>query len=157
MDHLTDLTVAGYTVCASPDCGALVLDEVAYKTRGHCATCFRANANLILDAAITVVAGREKLTLTTRQGTKSPGDRAQRKRAKKRARATAKERDKRKKVALARVAADRRLRRIFPELFEILLADERAKLGLNAWTIDRTLTPGTAEQSLEWLAKYRRL
>lgn len=152
-----DLTVAGYTVCRTPDCGALVLDEVAYKTRGHCAPCFRANANIILDAAITVVAGREKLVLKTRQGNKTDGERAQRKRAKKRAKATAAERAKRKKVAMARIAADRRLRRLFPELWEILLADERAKLGLNAWTIDRTLTPGEATSSLEFLAKYRRL
>ena len=141
----------------NPACGALVLNEVAYKTNGHCAECFRANANEILDAALTVVAGREKLVLRTRNSMRSEGERAQRKRAKKRARNTEAERTKRKKIALARVAADRRLRALFPELWEILLADERAKTGLEAWTIDRTLTPGTAEKSLEFVKHYRRV
>lgn len=149
-----DLTVAGYTVCKSPGCGAFVLNEVAYKTLGHCGPCFRVNANTILEAAITVVAGCEKLVLRTNSSNRSPGDRAQRRRAKKRAKTTAKAKQQHKKVAVARLAADRRLRALFPELWEVLLADERAKVGLNDWTIDRALTPGTAERSLDFVKAY---
>ena len=148
-------TVAGYTACVK--CGTFVLNEIAFKTRGHCAECFRVNIHEILDAAVVVTDGRERVVLRTVSHKHSPGDRAQRKRAKKRARATAKEQEHRRLVHAAHHAADRRLRALFAELWEVLLADERAARGLNAWTIERALTPGEASADLAFLAQLRRL
>jgi hypothetical protein len=153
--ELADLTVAGYRTCADPACGALVLDVVAAKTRGHCAECFRRRANEILDAAVVVVAGRERLVLRTAPRVRSPGEAAQRKRSK---RASVTQRKRQREVTAARARADRRLRNIFVELWETILADERARAGLDPpWTIERALTPGDAEKSLDFLKRYRRV
>ena len=131
-----------------------MLKEVAFKTGGLCADCFRRNANRVINGAIVVVSGRERVVLRSRR---SPAELAGRKRTKQRARAKPENRAKINASAKAHATATSRLRRLFPELFEVLLADERAKAGLNAWTIDRAITPGTASKTLEFLASYYRL
>lgn len=150
----TTVPVAGHTVCP---CGAYVLDVVAYKTGGLCADCFRLKAAETLDAVMVVVAGKERLVLRTDVSKRSPAERAQRARARQRRRQDPDEKVHRREVAACADRARRRLQRLFPELWEVLLADERAKVGLNAWTIDRALTPGEASSSLEMLAEYHRI
>lgn len=136
----------------------MVLSEVAYKTNGHCAECFRNKANEILEAALVVVSGRERITLRTVGGkTRSPGERAQRRRGKRRAAKTPRGMERARLYQMARARADARLRALFPELWEVIIADERAKLGLDAWTLDRALTPGTADADLTLLTVLRRL
>jgi hypothetical protein len=148
-------TVLGYTACKS--CGAAVLNEVAYKTDGHCAECFRLKAAEILAPVMTVVAGRERLVLRTNRSKRSPGDRAQRARARARRRQDPDVKAHTKLVTQCADRARRRLATILPELYEILLADERANAGLNAWTIERALTPGECSSSLPFLENYHHI
>jgi len=142
--------VFGYVACKR--CDTAVRTEVAYKTQQHCPDCFRAYANEILDPVMVVVAGREKIVLRSHKH--STADREQRRRAKKEAKQRPDVKERMRIVSQCNQRATAKLRRIFPELFEVLLADERAKVGLDAWTIDRTLTPGEASSSLEMLKSY---
>ncbi len=74
--------------------------------------------------------------------------------AKRKARKTPETRHNEKLREAAKQAAFKRLRDLFPELFEVLVADERAKRGLKPWTITAALTPGTAETTLTFLEDY---
>jgi hypothetical protein len=145
-DHLP---ILGYVLCHQ--CGASVRDEVAFKTQGLCAPCFRDRANETISAAMVVVSGREKIVLRSKR---SPAELEQRARARRRKRAQG---DATATGIQCTERARRRLAKLFPELLEVLIADERAKAGLNAWTIDRTLTPGEASKSLEFLKTYHAL
>lgn len=149
------LDVAGHTACQ--ECNAFVLDVVAYKTGGLCADCFRKHAAAIIEPAMVVIAGRQRIVLRTNVSRRTPAVRAARARARKRKRQEPDERRHRQELAACAERARRRLQRLFPELWEVLLADERARAGLNAWTIDRALTPGEASSSLQMLSEYRRL
>lgn len=146
-----ELSIAGYTICRR--CPAFVLNEVAHKTGGMCADCFRAAANHVLDAVVVRTEEREPLRLKIHASRKSPAE--QRRRAKRPK--SARDRAQGKKAERAALKAMRRLRDIFPEIYEVLLADERAKAGLNAWTIDRCLTPHDTASSLEFVQTYHRL
>jgi hypothetical protein len=148
------VTLFGHTMCP---CGAPVLNEVSYKTGGRCADCFRKSSGKLLDAAMVIVDGRERIVLRSDRSRRKPGVAAQRARARRRKRQDPDDKAHRQLVAACAERARRRLQRLFPELWEVLLADERAKAGLNAWTIDRALTPGEASSSLAWLAEYRRI
>jgi hypothetical protein len=145
------VTIFGHTACGQ--CLKPVLNEIAYKTRGLCADCFREQAGSIINPVMVVVDGREKIVLRN-VSHRTPAERSQRARARKRKRQQPDEKQRRKDVAACAERARRRLQRLFPELWEVLLADERAKAGLAAWTIDRALTPGEASSSLEMLAQY---
>ncbi len=148
------VAVAGYVICP---CSNYVLEVVAYKTGGLCADCFRARAAEIIDPVMVIVDGRERIVLRTDQSKRDPAERARRAKARREKRQDPDEKEHRKQVAACSNRARRRLQRLFPELWEVLLADERAKAGLNAWTIDRALTPGEASSSLQMLAEYHRL
>lgn len=153
-----NVSVAGYTAC--DQCATFVLDVIAFKTRGLCAECFRRQANAIIDPVMVIVDGRERLVLRTDVSRRKPGARAQRARARRRKRQEPDEKARRKEVAACADRARRRLQRLFPEMWEILLADERAKAGLNAFTIDRCLRGEPLDgpsSSLELLAIYHHI
>lgn len=143
--------IFGYGVCAI--CDAPVLTEILFKTGGLCAPHFRERSADILDAAMVVMDGREKIVLKSRSK-RSPAVRAQRARARQRQRQKPEEKDRRRVVAGCQDRATRRLRRLVPELYEVLLADERARAGLAAYTIDMALTPGDGMSALSWVEKY---
>lgn len=143
--------IFGYAVCP---CGKPVLNEVAYKTRGRCSDCFRAKLNPVFDEIIAVTKDRERILLKLDRRT--PGERAQRRRAK--ARTRAKQREQHRVTMLARTRAMSRLAKTFPAVFEFYLADERAKLGLEAWTVDRALTEHRLDdRTMELLRAYASL
>lgn len=145
------VTMLGYQMCP---CGRPVLDEVAYKTGGLCGDCFRIRANDAIAAHMVVIAGREKLVLRPLATKRTPAELRQRKRAKKRNGKTAGEKRHQTKVNQAKAAATRRLRNLFPEMWEILLADERSKAGLDAFTIDRCLHGEPLSSSFKALGNY---
>jgi len=120
---------------------------IADKTRGHCPDCFRSHASEIIDAVMVVASGRERVVLRPKR---SPTELAARKRAKQKPEVKARA----KLVEKCNQKATQRLRHLYPEIWEVLVADERAKAGLEAWTLDRVLTPGDAESSLEALSAY---
>lgn len=141
----TPSQVFGYEVCST--CGNAVLTEVAWKTDGRCAECFRVEFNRILDEILVMTSDRQELRVRVRRTKRHPSELAGRRRAKK----TAKKRpDVRARARLsvnAQQRAKARLARLFPEIYEVMLADERSKLGLDAWTIERALTPHRVDES----------
>lgn len=147
---MATIGILGYVLCTR--CDEPVLKEIAYKTGGLCGEHFRQDANAVIDAAMVVVDGRERIVLRSKR---SPAELARRARARKRAKA--KPDPDRSTGAHCSDRARRRLARIFPELFEVLLADERAKAGLSAWTIDRALTPGEASSTMDFVKTYHAL
>jgi hypothetical protein len=106
---------------------------------------------------MVVIAGRERLVLRPVRSKRSPADLRQRRRATQRRRRTVAERKRARLVSSARTAADRRLRNLFPELFEVILADERSKAGLDDFTLDRCLHGNPLSSSLDELANYSHL
>jgi hypothetical protein len=146
--------IFGYAVCAN--CGATVLDVVAWKTQGRCADCFRNGLGPVFDEIVAVAANRERIRLKLDRRT--PGERAQRRRSKDRAKKRDDQRERNRVTMLARTRAQARLTRTFPDIFEFYLADERAKLGLEAWTIDRALTGHRlTDETMELLRAYAAL
>lgn len=128
-----------------------MLNEVAWKTGGLCASCFRESPVVRDIIAVTKDRERVKLTLSKR----TPGDKAQRKRAKQRARRRPDQRERTRLVALAATRARAALTRLHPAEYEVLLAEERANLGLTPWTLDRALTPHRIEhETMEHAASY---
>lgn len=143
------MNVFGYSACSR--CQTAVLQEIAWKTGGLCSTCFRESPNV--REIIAVTKNREKVRLTLSKRT--PGDRAQRARAKKRARSRDEQREKARVSMLASTRAKAALTRAYPEVYEVLLAEERAKLGLEPWTLDRALTPHRVTgETMEQLRAY---
>lgn len=149
------VTVAGHTACHQ--CRSYVLDVIAWKTGGLCADCFRKHAATVIDPVMVIVDGRERIVLRTDASRRKPGIREQRARARRRNRQRPDDKAHRHTVIACAERARRRLQRLFPELWEILLADERAKAGLNAFTIDRCLQGAPLDPDLELLAEYHRI
>ena len=141
-----DAKVFGYSVCR--DCATPMLDIIAAKTSGLCPDCFRAKTNPFLRQVVAHNndGSRVQLRLVTRR--RPPSHKA----GKKRARGRNKERA--KVVRQAQARATRRLRELYPDVYEVLLADERAEAGLEPWTIERALTPHRPFSHFDELAKY---
>lgn len=108
--------VEGYALCP---CGNWVLNEIAARTGGICSACFQANG-CERRRVIEVVGRGQRLEL--------PLTKPRRKR--RRSRPKSRTAEKAKAAARARVAA------MFPDLYDIVLAEERARLGLKPWTTD---------------------
>jgi GTP1/Obg family GTP-binding protein len=145
--------VFGYQPCAH--CQEPVLNEVAFKTGGRCADCYRRKLGPFFDEIIAVTKDRERIRLTLSK--RSPAERAGRRRNKVRRGFEAKERS--RLTMLARTRAYSRLTKIFPEIWEVLYADERAKLGMQpAWTIEKAVTPHRVDhKTMELLQTYHAL
>ncbi len=142
------MSVLGYITCP---CGIPVLDVVAYKTDGHCEDCHRENVNNRI-SDMEIVGRNLRVTVPAQLPTSEAELR--KRAAKRKARKTPESRHNEKLREAAKQAAFKRLRDLFPELFEVLVADERAKRGLKPWTITAALTPGTAETTLTFLEDY---
>lgn len=142
-----DVTVTGFVPCRL--CSTLTLREVTWKTDGACVPCFRQRLAETLGPLELHLEGRRIPARRVRSSSK--GDRAA---GRRRYRKKPNVAERRRLVKLADARAKARMARVFPELFDLLLADERAKLGLNAWSIDRLVTPGDWESSLAPLKTY---
>jgi hypothetical protein len=114
----TQIDLEGYASCKNDWCKAFVIKEVAEKTRGYCSTCWRTvfNANLT-EIEVRAVAERVKMPLRSKnQAKRNKGNKT-----------------KAKAVEKAKLRAMKRLRALFPDLYNIFLADERARAGLDPW------------------------
>lgn len=135
----------GYIVCS--ECSAAVLELIGQKTGGRCAECFRAATNKWFDEIIATTRDGERLRLQVHRSRRTKTERAQRRRWKQRARTRPEVRDRARLNALAQSRARARLTRLMPEVYEVMLADERVKLGLNGWSLERALTPHRLDES----------
>lgn len=139
-------TVTGLSTCRL--CTVLISELLGRKTDGLCVGCF----NDWLEAELAPIAASiEGTRIPARRTRHRSGDRAgQRKRYKRKAEVA-------KRRAATKLAGDRamrRLRKLMPGLYEALLAEERSKLGLEAWSMDRLLSAGDVRSSLDTLKSY---
>jgi len=119
----SQIDLAGYRSCRNEHCGALVLLEITYRTDGLCVECFRGHLGSKI-AEVEVRSRSRNITLRRQARNKTPnkGNRA----------------TKQASTNAARMAANR-LRQLFPDLYSILLAEERARFGLDPFPLERVI------------------
>lgn len=149
---MTDQKVMGFKPCLS--CTTLTFELVLRKTGGVCADCWASYFESQLTQIETRIEG-QTYPVTVKRG--RPRDVEARQRERKRYRSKPQAKANRAKAKLASARAQRRLRKLFPDLYAALYALERRNLGLHDWTIDSLLEPGDVQSSLEHVLSYHSL
>jgi hypothetical protein len=133
--------VLGYSVCVT--CSQPVLTEVARVTEGRCPGCFRDQHGGTLKLIEVMVAG-ERMKVRTGPNRKRRSNRGRR--------------ETKLAVAAAKRRAYKRLRAAFPDLYDMLLAEERARAGLDPYPLTSVLGQGTgAPETIDFAATYHAL
>lgn len=143
--HGSQIDLEGYRSCRNEWCTSLVLVEIAQRTRGLCSDCFRTHLGAQV-AEVEVVSRGDRMTVRSRKRRKSQTDKG--------------DRTTERRARSAQRRAYRRLRAVFPDLYDVFYAEERARLGLNPWTIDSVVTEPSsldAEQTLDFARVYHAL
>jgi hypothetical protein len=122
-------TVVGYTICRS--CDQHFVDDGKHT---RCPRCIRAEVVVGEAEAVTRAAARPPAKRPTRGRRPRKLDVAQK--------------DQKKKWNRARSRALTRLRQIYPEVYEVLLAEEKAALGLDPSLDSRPANVGPLEREL---------
>jgi len=144
------MNVLGYTACR--ECGTPVIDAIAFKTSNRCPTHHREWVARRIEAIELRGKG-----LRVPIPVDKPSTIYDRKRNAAKNKARREDPVKRRKEHLrerAKQAAYRRLRSLFPDVFDVLVAQERERLGLPAWSIDMALTPGSTDETLAFIESY---
>lgn len=122
-------TVEGYVICVRCQ-DALVIEPVANRTGGICTTCLKERGSPLKQIEVEARGARFPIPL-------GPPKRPGRKKVQS---AEAKARE--KIVDKCKLRAMRRLRAVFPDLYDILLAEERQAAGLDPWPLGSALFTG---------------
>lgn len=125
--------VEGYRACR---CSRLVRDEVARRTQGRCPDCFIADGGDRVTKIELVGKGRRVSVPLNRRKPQTPRKR------------TAEAVARRKQADKAKERARKRLASMFPDVYDMLVAEERAALGLEPWPTDTALRGGDPEIEL---------
>jgi hypothetical protein len=143
----SQIDLAGYRSCRNQWCGELVLVEIARRTGDLCTSCFQTHLGEQL-TAVEVVSRAQRMTMTVTKRARSEISRAKGDKSTKRL------------TEHARLRALKRLRGVFPDLYDVFYAEERARVGLEPWTIDMTVgaseDPGCNE-TLDFARVYHAL
>jgi hypothetical protein len=145
--HASQIDLAGYRACRNQWCGELVLVEIARRTGELCTACFQSHLGDQL-TQVEVVSRAQRMTMTTTKRARSEHARAKGDKSTKRL------------TEHARLRALKRLRAVFPDLYDVFYAEERARVGLEPWTIDMTVAPSTdpgCSETLEFARMYHAL
>jgi hypothetical protein len=140
----TQIDIAGYRSCRNEHCGTLFIAEIAQRTGGLCVDCFRGHLGRSLAEIEVRSQGRNMMMRMPR------GKRA----AEKGNRAT------HMAATKARSRADKRLRNLFRDLYDVILAEERARLGLDAFPLETVIhepAGGDPSESIAFAAVYAAL
>lgn len=129
------VALEGHSLCATCE-SRWVLDVVSRWTSGDCPECYVRNG----------CQRRSRITLLSRGNRLSIPRSPARKRRHRPNKAKSKAAEKAKERARAKLAA------MFPELYFELVADERAAMGLDPWTVPMTLRGGGPEAAQAALA-----
>ena len=144
--HGSQIDLEGYRSCRNQECVNLVLTPITHRTGGLCVDCYRSHLGAQV-AELEVINRGERITLTLNHN--------RRKRTDSRGNLHTKRLTER-----ARLKALKRLRAVFPDLYDVFYAEERARLGLEAWTLESSL-PAPAEidaqQTLDFARVYSQL
>jgi hypothetical protein len=141
----SQIDLEGYRSCRNEWCGRLVLKEVAERTQGLCTDCFRTHLGDQM-AEVEVVSRGDRLNVKAtgrRRSQTSKGDRWTKRR-----------------VEQAKRRAYRRLRGVFPELYDVFYAEERARSGLEPWPIETVVQKRAAmdaQQTMDFARVYHAL
>ena len=142
-DHGNRIDVLGYRTCDNEHCGTLILEQIAARTGGFCLDCFSGRlGDTFAGVEVQIRSQRMKIPPTRKPRTSTgKGNRWTHKQGEK-----------------ARTRARRRLCLMFPELYELLLAEERARAGLEPFPADRlTESAGDASGTLAFASLYHAL
>ena len=135
----TQIDFAGYRSCRNEHCSELVLLEITQRTGGLCTDCFRGDLGRNL-AEIEVRNQGRNLTMQMPRGRRA---------AEKGNRWTHMAGTK------ARARADKRLRALFRDLYDVLLAEERGRLGLDPFPLETVLAEPPEADASETIAFAR--
>lgn len=132
MEHEVDsIELAGYRSCRA--CAELVIAEIAQRTDGLCASCYHSeHGERITDVEVRLAGRRVHVPTKYPRAPRSKGNLWTKKAAEK-----------------ANKRAMQRLRGFFPDLYDILRAEERARVGLDPWPVERVLEPDEGGPSVE--------
>jgi len=122
--------IEGYATCRNPGCGTLVIKQVAKRAFGFCELCAKDLLGSSVRVAEVINAGRRAYVPLKSRKTER-----------------CKYPDQEKKANKARQRAMKRLKLMFPEIYDILLAEERAKEGLVAWTVEHAVDQSAKDPS----------
>lgn len=149
------MDVVGYEICRVRDCQQLVLDVVAHATGGICTGCALEGLGEGVDRVDLAVEGA-RISVSKAPKPKTGRNRRQYLRRKGRPDVKARKHAAQK----AAEAARKRLAALAPELYGLILADERQKRGLTPISAHQALRAGpgaVAWETLDLLAFYRAL
>jgi hypothetical protein len=141
---MSAVEVVGYRICASGVCDRLVLEHVAVRSGGYCPDCCSRG---VAEAAKTVLVALEGGRYPVKSA--KPAQTARNRRQYLRRKADPRRIEARKAQEKAKRAAMRRLRAFCPELYDLLLADERMKRGLDPFPLETAVLPGSGVDGWE--------
>ena len=125
-------------------CGELVLKEITERTGGLCTGCFRTHlGEQLTEVEVRARGQRVKARMTGNRRAKNKGNPKTAKLAEK-----------------ARMKALKRLRAVFPDLYDVFVAEERARLGLDPWSIDAVVRENggpSADETISFARTYHAL
>jgi len=123
-EHGTQIEFAGYRACDNEWCSELILKEIAERTRGFCPTCYRQLCSESFTEIEVRNRGQRMVAPIRMKATpsKDKGNRQTSRRARK-----------------ANQRAMKRLAMLFPDLYDVLRAEERARDGLEPWPIETVI------------------
>lgn len=141
----------GYQLCA---CGAWVPDEMAWLTDGRCLACHRAHLGRTVEPIIVRARG-QMIEVARVAGTPAEVERRRRKNLAKAAKRKHDPKHKRRRHQSdhAKRRALRRLKALFPDVYDLLLTEEREAMGLPAYTAHRATASASAERAYETLER----
>jgi hypothetical protein len=135
----TQIDLAGYRSCRNEHCCELVLVEVTYRTGGLCTTCFRGELGRSLAEVEVRNQGRTlKMQMPRGKRAAEKGNRWTHMAATK-----------------ARRRANDRLRMLFQDLYDVLLAEERGRLGLDPFPLETVVHEPSDGDPFETIAFAR--
>lgn len=139
--------VEGYVICDRGHPPRWVRDEVARITGGRCAECAAARLRQRI-ATIELVGQGRRLQVPERA---EPRGRRRKKKL------TAARLARKELAAKARHQARMRLSELLPDLYDALLAEERATLGLEPWPVQIAVRASSAEPDLALLEAVKQI
>jgi hypothetical protein len=135
----TQIDFAGYRACRNEHCDELVVLEVTQRTGGLCTTCFRGELGKNLAEIEVRNAGRSlRMSMPGRTPSREKGNRWTHMAGTK-----------------ARARADKRLRQLFRDLYDVMLAEERARLGLEPFPLETVVHEPPEADASETIAFAR--
>jgi hypothetical protein len=143
-DDRSPVEVEGLVLCREHG-NHWVRDEVARRTGGLCPEAWQAKQGRRSETIELVMRGRRLKVPVTRP------------RQKHNKTLTSEQKHRKKQAEKAKEAARKRVAAMFPDLYDTILADERAQRGLEPWTVEQAVRGGDANVDLGFAELFAEL